>query len=56
MGWERGRPPLMWPGGVIADAPECFMCTWVWASGGYRLKFANAACPQHARLLRSGEV
>jgi hypothetical protein len=38
---------------VVADAPECHLCTWVPLGGRWALKFANRQCMQH-RLPHDG--
>ena len=37
---------------VVADAPECHLCTWVPLGGRWALKFAHRQCMQHR--LQSG--
>jgi len=49
-GVRAGPLPQAWAAGISAEAPDCYLCTWVWSEGAWWLKFLAANCAVHARL------
>jgi len=41
---ESGRRPVP---AVTAARPECHLCSWVWQSGAFALKYLAANCSVH---------